>query len=260
MNKVRHMCFGRRFVWVTDCYAVKFILTYDGLNPAVLRLQMRLMGWDVEIVHRSAGFLTDADYWSRLGANLCYNPSFRTYLRMSANLRSNHPAPEDLPTLPEHMPYYRGPRIVAAPNDALPPAASNDTTAAFTMAAITSSDPTTPLSNHPIRFGEFQSSIHNAMEMDSRQLYNSEYPVFAFRASQFVWAVYCFNSGHFASTISKRNLPFSISLACDPFAYGHALFNSLTAIDGHDRQYFNELRSTVVSRRIFIRSQSLIAR
>jgi len=37
-------------------------------------------------------------------------------------------------------------------------------------------------------------------------------------------------------------------------------FNSLTSIDGHDRQYFNELRSTVVSRRIFIRSQSLIAR
>ncbi len=36
--------------------------------------------------------------------------------------------------------------------------------------------------------------------------------------------------------------------------------NSLTAIDGHDRQYFNELRSTVVSRRIFIRLQSLIAR
>ena len=36
--------------------------------------------------------------------------------------------------------------------------------------------------------------------------------------------------------------------------------NSLTAIDGHDRQYFNKLRSTVVSRQIFIRSQSLIAR
>ncbi len=35
--------------------------------------------------------------------------------------------------------------------------------------------------------------------------------------------------------------------------------NSLTAIDGHDRQYFNELCSTVVSRQIFIRSQSLIA-
>jgi hypothetical protein len=36
--------------------------------------------------------------------------------------------------------------------------------------------------------------------------------------------------------------------------------NSLTAIDGHDRQYFNKLCSTVVSRQIFIRLQSLIAR
>ncbi len=38
------------------------------------------------------------------------------------------------------------------------------------------------------------------------------------------------------------------------------LLNSLTAIDGHDRQYFNEPRSTVVSRRIFIRLQSLLDR
>jgi len=33
------------------------------------------------------------------------------------------------------------------------------------------------------------------------------------------------------------------------------LLNSLTAIDAHERQSFNELRGTVVSRRIFIRSQ-----
>ncbi len=52
MNKFRHMCWGHRFVWVTDCYAVKFILLYDGANQAILRLQMRLMGWDVDIVHR----------------------------------------------------------------------------------------------------------------------------------------------------------------------------------------------------------------
>jgi hypothetical protein len=87
------MCFGRRFVSVTNCYAVKFILTYDGSNPAVLRLQMRLMGWGVEIVHRSSGFLTDADYWLRLDADLCYNPLFCTYLRICTNLRSTHPLP-----------------------------------------------------------------------------------------------------------------------------------------------------------------------
>ncbi len=51
MNKFRHMCWGLRFVWVTDCYAVKFILSYDGTNQAILQLQMRLMGWDVDIIH-----------------------------------------------------------------------------------------------------------------------------------------------------------------------------------------------------------------
>jgi len=52
MNKCRHMLFGQRFVWTTDCYAIKFILSYDGANPAILRLQMRLMCWDVDIVHQ----------------------------------------------------------------------------------------------------------------------------------------------------------------------------------------------------------------
>jgi hypothetical protein len=41
INKNRHMLFGTQFVWVTDCYAIQFILSYDGNNPAVLRLQMR---------------------------------------------------------------------------------------------------------------------------------------------------------------------------------------------------------------------------
>ncbi len=40
--------------------------------------------------------------------------------------------------------------------------------------------------------------------------------------------MYSFNSGHFASTISKRNLPFNVLLACDPYAYGRALFNKVT--------------------------------
>ncbi len=36
-------------------------------------------------------------------------------------------------------------------------------------------------------------------------------------------------------------------------------FNSLTAMDAHERPLFIELCGTVVSRRVFIRSQSLIA-
>jgi len=28
--------FAQRFVWATNCYAIKFILSYEGSNPAVL--------------------------------------------------------------------------------------------------------------------------------------------------------------------------------------------------------------------------------
>jgi hypothetical protein len=110
MNKVRHMCYGCQFVWVTDCYAVKFILPYDGANQAVLHLQMRLMGWDVDIFHRTNDYLIDADYWSRLDSDLCYDPSFRIYLHLISDLHKDNPPPTSLPMKAEHMPYYRGPR------------------------------------------------------------------------------------------------------------------------------------------------------
>jgi hypothetical protein len=81
INKNCHYLFGTRFVWVTDCYAVWFILSYDRNNPAILRLQMWLMCWDVTIVHRNDTYLADADYWSRQGEDICFNPDFRDYLQ-----------------------------------------------------------------------------------------------------------------------------------------------------------------------------------
>jgi hypothetical protein len=58
-------------MWVTDCYAIKFLLSYDGANQAILRLQMQLMGWDVNIVNLTNNYLVDADYWLQLNSNLC---------------------------------------------------------------------------------------------------------------------------------------------------------------------------------------------
>jgi hypothetical protein len=59
----------------------------------------------------------------------------------------------------------------------------------------------------------------------SRTNYNADLPALSYRATTFSWAVYGINSEHFVSTIEKRNLPFHIVLACDPFDYGRALFN-----------------------------------
>ena len=234
MNKVRHMCYGRRFVWVTDCYAVKFLLSYDGANQAILRLQMRLMGWDVDIVHRTNDYLVDADYWSRLDSDLCYDPSFKKYLQLVAELRKTHPAPCELPMKEEHMPYYRGPRI---PADHCPPGTSmyddnadnsqaDEVATAMISSIITrGNEEITSLCIRPVEFGLFNSSTATPI---SRSLYNSDVPALAYRASQFTWAWYGFNSGHVISTILKRNLPFHIVLACDPYESNRALFHEFT--------------------------------
>jgi hypothetical protein len=72
---------------------------------------MSLMCWDVDIVHRVNNFLVDADYWSQLNADLCYNPTFCEYLQFVSSFRATHLPPLDLPMQPENMPYYRGPQI-----------------------------------------------------------------------------------------------------------------------------------------------------
>ena len=225
INKNRHMLFGTRFVWVTDCYAIRFILSYDGNNPAILRLQMRLMCWDVDIVHRNDIHLTDADYWSRLGADICFDPQFKGYLDFNRSLRAEFPAPTDLPMRPENMPYYRGPRVT------LPPAtddAAADSAYCQSLAATVVSydaDASCHLANVPVRFGVFQS----VTAFDSHSSTNNEFPRMAHRVLFFNWAIYSFGGGHFASSIQSRGLPFRVVLACDQYESGRALFHEFTA-------------------------------
>ena len=83
-----------------DCYAIKFILSYEGGNSANLRLQMRLMCWDVDVVHRPDTELVDADYWSRLGVDLDFGPLLRGYLAYALARRHLSPPPTDLPMRP----------------------------------------------------------------------------------------------------------------------------------------------------------------
>ncbi len=93
-------------MWVTDCYAIHIILLYDGNNPAITRLQMQLMCWDVDIIHHNDPHLVDADYWSQLGADICFDPLFKSYLNFNRGLHKKFPAPTSLPIKPENMPYY----------------------------------------------------------------------------------------------------------------------------------------------------------
>jgi hypothetical protein len=139
------------------------------------------------------------------------------------DLRRAHPPPVELPMKPEHMPYYCGQIPVEhCPSGTSTDDNTEDVDAKTLMTTIiTQCDyGPTSLSIHPFSVGT-SDTIPTAR---TRRNYNAEFPALAYRATMFSWAVYGFNSGRFVSTIEKRNLPFRIVLAYDPFKYGPSLF------------------------------------
>jgi len=72
---------------------------------------MRLMCWDIDMVHRPDSKLVNGDYWSRLGVDIKFDPLFQEYLEYMRRIRHSNPAPIDLPMRPEKMSYYRSPRF-----------------------------------------------------------------------------------------------------------------------------------------------------
>ena len=233
INKCRHMCFGQRFVWLTDCYALKFILSYDGRNAAILRLQMRFMCWDMIIEHRNDVCLTDADYFSRLGADLCYDPLLKEYIQQVHAFRRRSPAPTMMPIPPEHQPYFRGPRVntPTPPDRPLPCTAPVPAPAAYSPTFANRSQ---HLANWPVVIS--LSAILPPSSCASKCLYNSDITRTTGMLARFTWAIYGFNSGQFLTSINDGGLPFKIVLACDPYVNGRALFRELTdcptVIDG----------------------------
>ena len=224
INKNHHNLFGTQFVWVTDCYAIRFILSYDGNNPIILCLQMRLTCWDVTIVHWNDSYLTDADYWSHLGEDICFDPNFKEYLQHIQSFQVTNLAPTDLPMFPQNMPYYRGPKI--APWDETPP---SDTDSAYcqhllSMILATKIGDGCHLSNIPIKFGEY----NLVTPIDAHVSHNNNVPSLASQILHFSWAVYSFGGRHFVSMINSQNIPFRVSLACDQYESGHALLREFT--------------------------------
>jgi hypothetical protein len=204
---------------------------------------MRLMCWDMDIVHRYDIHLTDADYWSRLGADICFNPHFKEYLDFSRSLWSQCPAPVDLPMRPENMPYYRGPHLIFPPTDTPNTPEVAKATYCPTLIstiALTFSTGMDHLSNVPVHFGKFKMVTPLSAHLST----NDEFPCLAQQILFFNWAVYSFGGGHFVSTIQSQNLPFRIALACDQVESGRALFHEFTScphVFGNRKELLNHI-------------------
>ena len=110
---------------------------------------MRLMCWDVNVVHRADTKLVDADYWSRLGVDLQFIPLYVQYLTQTRQLRHANPPTVDLPMLPKNMPYYRGTKVKLPPDEAAVEASHIQTL--LTDIVTNFSGWSTPLSIMPIQ-------------------------------------------------------------------------------------------------------------
>jgi hypothetical protein len=186
---------------------------------------MRLMCWDVDIVHRPDSELIDANYWSCFGANLNFDPLFRRYLELTHHLRWSSLAPTDLPMRPENMPYYRGPRI-QKPTPATDAANALHIQTLLIDLIVLDGRGHTHLLNVPVWFVDLSSSMTNTSCLAlARTFLNNEFARFARETMNFNWAVYSFSNGHFTSTIESRNLPFTIHLACNSTERGRSLFH-----------------------------------
>ncbi len=81
------------------------------------------------------------------------------------------------------------------------------------------------LSIVPVCFGNFD----KVTPMTSHASSNHKIPTYAHQILNFNWAVYSFGGGHFVLTVLSRNLPFQITLACDQYECGCALFCKFTS-------------------------------
>jgi hypothetical protein len=130
--------------------------------------------------------------------------------------------PQTCPLHPENMPYYRGPRIqLVTKTD------KTDNThhiqSLLTDIVMLTCNRNTALYNVPIHFGHAIPPLRCSM-VPLRTLLNLEFAGYAFHAMYFCWAVYLFSNRHFSSTIQSQNLPFHISMACNPSNAGRSLF------------------------------------
>lgn len=81
--KNRRYLWGNKFWWLCDCNAVREVLDYSGTIHMISRWAQELLGYDFEVVHRSATMMRDVDSMTRR-----YGEQYATHLMIAASLRA----------------------------------------------------------------------------------------------------------------------------------------------------------------------------
>jgi len=150
---------------------------------------MRLMEWDVDVIHRPGTDLVDIDYWSCLGVDLQFDPLYAKYLVQTRQYRKLHPPVTTVPMLPENMPYYRGPKVKLPSSDAPQGSALASAEVHYVntlLSDMTLHCPTlvSPLSIRLIQFGDFKKVLSAPTDATVTR-YNAEFAAYALQTVGF---------------------------------------------------------------------------
>ncbi len=175
---------------------------------------------DFDIVHQNNNYIADANYWSHLGADLCFDRLFKTYLNLMSKLCLENLPPTSFPIL-KHAVLLQPTSAPCQPRW-LTHRGCTCQAIVFTV-IVDNSHGLHHLANVPVRFGDFG----NVPPPTSCPLLNYGFPCYAQQILQFSWALYSFHGGHFASTIQSWNLPFCIFIACNLYKPDACSFRNL---------------------------------
>jgi hypothetical protein len=109
MTKNWHFLWGREFSLMTDYRALIWLMDNKGHNHAVRRLQLEMLGYAFTIVNRPGAMLEDANYFSRLGADIHVDPLLKDYLSIARQAYVENP-PSAEPLGDQNMPGRRAKR------------------------------------------------------------------------------------------------------------------------------------------------------
>ena len=225
-----------------NCYALYFILSYDGPNPVLLRIQMRLMLWTMDIYHQPADLMVQPDYLSRLHANLCYDELTRTYLNFKSNLRRTF-SPTTGPMVAENIPGYRTPRIWTT----LPVKAATvpATTAAVTNKSFDAHIAPILLAIHLRHSGGHHfclqtipilSGSMNMSDVPSPRptpFYNQAISFIGLEALAYTFPFYGFSNGYFVSRTLNAALTFNTAIDVDTRRCGRTMFKPIHMVSAY---------------------------
>ena len=231
LGKCSHYLWGMQNTWITDQFVLTFLLNYDGSNGPFCRLQIRIMMMHVDIVHRNARHVAGADYGSREGGDLWFDPLISEHNAFPATLRKNNAAPMG-PMLPQNMPGYRASRKYKS--DITPIDISTHSLFIFSPKGQPSHS---YLSIYPSVFG-LHTKSPKEHALPTWRASNSDLSEAEYKCVRIPWMTYGMSCGHFLSTIKTEGFLYDVILAADPDTRGRDMLRQYSdfprIVDGLD--------------------------